>query len=403
MNRAERWILALLVTSIFINYVDRGSLSIAAPLLEKELSLSPIQLGQLLAAFFWTYALCQLFGLAGWLADRYPVGLVLAGGLLVWSAATVATGLVTGFTALFTARLLLGAGESIAYPCYSRILATDYPQESRGLANALLDAGSKLGPALGTVLGGILLARTGWRIFFIVLGAASLLWLIPWFKWMPRRYSSHTRDTGGPGIGRILRCGTAWGTFFGHFCGNYFWFFLLTWLPSYLVKERGYSIEGMAAVGSVAYLTIAAATVTAGWFSDRLIARGTDLTRVRRSFAVGGLACSSVILPVAVVEERTAAIALLLLSCACFGVYTSNHWAMIQTLAGPRAAGRWTSLQNGVGNLAGIAAAWFTGFVVQTTGRFYLGFVTASAIALFGAALWWITVRQVKEIEWEGI
>jgi predicted MFS family arabinose efflux permease len=220
---------------------------------------------------------------------------------------------------------------------------------------------------------------------------------------MPRKYSSQAPQSGGPGIGRILRCPAAWGAFFAHFCGNYFWFFLLTWLPSYLVKERGYSIEGMAAVGSAAYFTIAAATVTSGWLSDRAIARGADLTRVRRTITTCGLACSTVILPVAVVESRNTAIALLLLSCAAFGCYTSNHWAMTQTLAGPRAAGRWTSLQNGVGNLAGIAAAWFTGFLVQSTGRFYLAFLTAAAVALLGAGLWRITVQQLKEVDWEAI
>lgn len=401
MSRGQRVILALLVASIFLNYVDRGSLSIAAPLLEKELSLSPLQLGHLLGAFFWTYALCQLFGLAGWLADRFPVGIALAAGLAVWSAATVATGLVSGFAAIFAARLVLGAGESIAYPCYSRILAEDYPQHARGLANALLDAGSKLGPALGTFLGGVLLARSGWRVFFIALGAASLVWLIPWLKWMPRSYAAQPTAAGGPTLFRILKTPTAWGAFLAHFCGNYFWFFLLTWLPSYLVKERGYSIEGMATVGSIAYLTIAAATVCAGWLSDRLIRGGADATCVRRSIVCGGLAGSTIILPVAIVESRPAALALLLASCAAFGVYTSNHWAITQTLAGPRAAGRWTSLQNGVGNLSGIAAAWLTGALVQSTGRFWPAFVTAAVVALAGAGLWRVTVRELREMEWE--
>jgi predicted MFS family arabinose efflux permease len=289
----------------------------------------------------------------------------------------------------------------VAYPCYSRILAEDYPQESRGLANALLDAGSKLGPALGTFLGGVLLARTGWRIFFVALGAASLLWLLPWLKWMPRGEGTQRAAAGGPTLTRILKTPTAWGAFLAHFCGNYFWFFLLTWLPSYLVKERGYSIEGMATVGSAAYLAIAAATVCAGWLSDRLIRGGADATRVRRTIVCGGLAGSTVILPVAIVESQAAAIALLLVSCAAFGVYTSNHWAITQTLAGPRAAGRWTSLQNGVGNLSGIVAAWLTGALVQSTGRFWLAFVTAAGVALAGAALWRVTVRELKEVGWE--
>ncbi len=145
MSRAEWCLLILLIASIFINYVDRGNLSIAAPLLQKQLALSPLQLGSLLSAFFWTYALLQLFGLAGWLADAFPVRLVFASGVFVWSVATVATGFLSGFAGIYAARLLLGAGESLAYPCYSHIFARDLPQHHRGRANALLDAGSKLG------------------------------------------------------------------------------------------------------------------------------------------------------------------------------------------------------------------------------------------------------------------
>src|SRR5947209_10653048 len=171
MSRTEWSLVALLIASIFINYIDRGNLSIAAPLIEKELALSPVQIGSLLGSFFWTYALLQLFGIAGWFADRFPVVHVFTAGFILWSAATIATGLVTGFEAIYFCRLLLGAGESLAYPCYSRLFASRIPQHHRGRANALLDAGSKLGPALGTFLGGLLLVSLGWRSFFAVLGA----------------------------------------------------------------------------------------------------------------------------------------------------------------------------------------------------------------------------------------
>ena len=150
MRAAEWRVLILLVLSVFINYIDRSNLSIAAPLLEKEMSLSPSQIGSLLSAFFWTYALFQLFGIAGWLVDRFDVSLVFAGGFFLWSAATAATGLLGSFQALFAMRLLLGAGESVAYPCYSKILARYFPEHHRGVANALIDAGGKLGPGLGT-------------------------------------------------------------------------------------------------------------------------------------------------------------------------------------------------------------------------------------------------------------
>lgn len=403
MTKPERVLLILLTVSIFINYVDRGNLSIAAPLLTEELSMSKTQLGALLSSFFWTYALVQLFGIAGWLTDRFPVGWVLAIGYFLWSAATAATGWIQGFTAFFLMRLLLGAGESVAYPCYSKILASDFPQHHRGLANSIIDAGSKMGPALGTLLGGVLMARLGWRWFFIGLGIGSLVWLIPWIMYMPRdRAAEAVSKHKGPGLVELLGQRSAWGCFIAHFCGNYYWFFLLTWLPSYLVQERKYSMDGMAVVGSISYVAIAIATIIAGWWSDRKIAYGMSPTIARKMCVSGGLIGSTVIVPVSIIQNETTSIALLMLACMSFGVYTSNNWAITQTLSGPLAAGRWTSIQNGVGNLSGIAAPWLTGFVVEKTGAFYLAFVVAAVVALIGAFFWGVVVGPIETVKWRG-
>jgi ACS family D-galactonate transporter-like MFS transporter len=403
MDRQTRLhvLVSLLVVSIILNYVDRSNLSIAAPVIERELSLSPAQLGTLFSAFFWTYALVQLFGIAGWVSDRFPVGVVLGTGFLLWSAATIVTGMVWGLTALFAARLVLGAAESIAYPCYSRILATDVPPERRGVPNALIDAGSKVGPAVGSFVGAMLVASIGWRVFFIGLGALSLLWLIPWWIWMPRSAAAHAdQSEAGPPVARILACRPAWGTFLGHFCGNYFWFFLLTWLPTYFVQARGFSMDRMGTLSMLAYLIIATATVISGWLSDRWIRSGASETRVRKTIIVTGLLTASTILPVAGIQSQTVSVALLYLSCAGFGIYVSSHWATTQTLAGPAAAGRWTGIQNGVGNLAGIAASWLTGVAVERTGSFHLAFVIASAVAVTGAFMWGAVVGPVREVDW---
>ena len=146
MSRTEWTILSLLVFSIFINYIDRSNLSVGATDIQTELGLSNYQLGLLLSSFFWTYAAFQLFGVAGWAVDRFNVGWVFASGFILWSGATAATGMVSSFAVLFAFRLLLGAGESVAYPAYSRILANHFPEYHRGLANALIDAGSKARP-----------------------------------------------------------------------------------------------------------------------------------------------------------------------------------------------------------------------------------------------------------------
>ncbi|HTT63616.1 MAG TPA: MFS transporter [Bryobacteraceae bacterium] len=405
----SQWaVLTLLVLSIFINYIDRGNLSIAGPLLmaspEKGgLGLDAIRLGNLLSAFFWTYALFQLLGVVGLLLDRFDVSWVYAIAYLLWSAATAVTGLAGSFVVLFGLRLLLGMGESAAYPSYSKIFATHFPEHHRGLANALIDAGSKFGPALGTLVGGLLMARFGWRPFFFVLGAVSLLWLVPWIKWMPRGkgiavvHHEHT-----PGVLQILEQRSAWGSFGGLFCGNYYWYFLLTWLPSYMVMGRHFTMDHMATMGALAYLAIGVSAAVCGWLSDHWISAGATPTRVRKTFTVGGLALSTIILPVATVQSKDLSMTLLFLACIFFGMWSSNHWALIQTLAGPPAAGKWTAVQNGIGNLAGVAAPALTGLVVARTGQFFWAFVVATGFALAGAFFYMFVIGRIEQVDWRS-
>ena len=143
---SKEWrVLILLVISAFINYIDRTTLSVAATDIQRELHLTNIEVGYLQSAFFASYALCQLSFVAGWVVGRFHVGWVLAGGFFLWSGATALTGAATVFVVIFSLRLLLGIGESVTYPSYSRILASEYPEHHRGFANALIDSGTKIG------------------------------------------------------------------------------------------------------------------------------------------------------------------------------------------------------------------------------------------------------------------
>lgn len=387
--------------SVWINYIDRANLSVAAPQLRSELSLGPADLGILLSAFFWTYALLQ--PVAGWLVDRFNVVWVMAIGYFLWSGATAVTGFVSSLQALLICRLILGIGESVAYPAYSNIMANHFPQDRLALANGLIDAGSKLGPAVGTLVGGLLVASVGWRVFFIGLGLLSLSWLVPWYLWSPR---SSTRLTAlraggrGPGFLDILRLRAAWGCFFGHFGGNYLLYFLVTWLPSYLVMERKLSMEKMAVLGSLPYVVIAIGAITTGWLSDRWIQRGGSVTKVRILFAAGGLGGATLIVLVPLVPGNAAAIVILSAACFSYSFFSSNLWAITQTLAGPTAAGKWSGLQNCCGNLAGVVGPTLTGFVVARTGRFSLAFVSVACVLALGACSYIFLVRRVERIRW---
>ena len=172
--------LLLLALSVLINYIDRGNLSIAAPLLKDELGISASQLGILFSAFFWTYTV-MLF-VCGWFIDRFDVNRMLALGFLLWSLATAATGIVHGFAMLLVMRLMLGIGESVAFPCYSKILARHLPEHRRGFANGAIVAAMKCGPVVGTLGAGVFMAKYGWRPVFIGIGLLSLAWLPAWMR-----------------------------------------------------------------------------------------------------------------------------------------------------------------------------------------------------------------------------
>ncbi len=395
-------VLILLVVSVAINYLDRGVLSVSAPILQRELTLSPTEMGLLFSAFFWSYAVFQLA--AGWLVDRYEVKHILSAGFLVWCLATASVGWITGFGWLLASRVILGVGESVAYPAYSHILARDFAEGRRGLANALVDAGSKLGPALSTLAGGLLVGRFGWRALFLGMGLGGLLWLIPWILIAPsgdRAAKAEVRER-PTSMMEILRRREAWGTCVGMFSLGYVWYFLLSWLPSYLVNARGFSMHSMAVLGSLPFGAMACTSVLGGWLSDWLIRRGHSATRVRKTFVTSGLLlCCVTLLPAAVVRSPEQCVMLLVISCAALGFFTSNVWAITQTLAGPKAAGSWTGVQNAIGNLGGVISPLLTGVVVARTGSYYLAFATASVMLVLGAGSYLFLVGEVKPLRWE--
>ncbi len=395
MNR----VLFLLALSVLINYIDRSNLSIAAPLLKDELAISASQLGTLLSAFFWTYALMQIP--AGWLVDRFDVKWVFAIGLFAWSAATAVTALLHGFVALLIVRVILGLGESVAFPSYSKILRSHFRESSRGFANAMIMAGLALGPAVGVLIGGTVVGRFGWRPFFVALGLAGLLWLVPWFFWMPNR-TTHYQPTAvsGGGYLPILRLRSAWGTCLGQSSINYYLYFLVTWLPFYLVRQRHLSMNDMAKVGALLFLMSAAASALTGKLTDRWILGGSSPTLVRKGTMAAGHIGIGIFLVMMTLTHGTAFLAMLSLTGVSLGVSICNSWAISQSLAGPRMVGRWVGVQNFIGNLAGAAAPLLTGRLLDLTGSFNWPFYITAAVAWIGAIGWWFVVGPIEEIDW---
>jgi MFS family permease len=398
-------VVALLSLAAFINYVDRGNLATAGPLIRDQLGLSHTQLGILLAAFFWSYAPAQLP--AGWLAERLEPRRVLAAGLAIWGAATALTGLFSGFLTLLVLRLVLGLGESVMYPASFKILATEAAEEQRGRANGFLASGQLLGPAVGTLVGGLLMARLGWRVVFILFGLASLLWLWPWLatprEVMPRRpmgLAGQASDI--PTTAMILRRRELWASCLAQFCGTYTLYLVLSWLPVYLVNTHGFSMAQMAPIGAGVYALSAGTSVLTGWLSDRWLSAGAGTNRVRKTGLIAGLAVVTACL-IACAQASSVGALLALAGCGIgIGIWTPALFATTQTLAGPYASGRWMGIQNCLGNVAGMTAPLVTGVVVDRTGHFAIAFGIAAGLAVIGLVSVGFIIRRIAPIDWRA-
>jgi MFS family permease len=383
--------LILLGLAVVINYVDRGSLSIAAPLIREELRLSATQLGILFSAFFYTYTALQF--VVGGIVDRFGANLVLSVGLFLWSLATIATGFVGGFAGLLVLRLILGVGESVAFPCTSKVIAQNVAPESRGLANGVITAGLKLGPAVSALVAGLLLAKFGWRFVFLGVGAVSLLWLPAWWKFRPRTHAEPLAATAGISYLAILAQPSFWGCAAGHFSFNYLSYFFLTWLPFYLSHERHLSAESLAKAAGAYYLVDSASALLTGWLCDLWIQRGARASFVRKAASAVGAILAAVAMMGCAFAGADAYFGWLLLAGVGCGAAGCGVFLFAQTLAGPSAVGRWSALQNGFGNFAGLTGPALTGFLVDRSGHFLSAFALAAGVSVAGALVWIFAVR----------
>ena len=389
------WLLGI---SILINYVDRGNLAVAGPLLKDELRISNTEIGVLITAFFWTYT--AVLAISGWIVDRFDVNWALLAGFVLWSLATAATGLVHGFVLLLICRMLLGSGESVAFPSYGKIIARNVPQEHRGVANAMIMSGMSLGPAIGTYVCGISMGRWGWRPVFILVGLVSLLWVVPWMRFMPQHQLEDVRRTSSVSALEIFRQRNFWAASAGHFFTVYPFYFMIVWLPLYLVRERHFSMQEMASRAAAYYVAYALASPISGWMADKWIRVGGDVTVVRKT----GMAVGHSMMIVGVVASASAdarvCLAGLIVMGLGGGVVGPNVYIFAQTLAGPAGAGKWTGLQNCVGNIAGVVVGPLTGWIVDRTGHFGSAFTICALAAALAGVLWVLGVGRLEQTAW---
>ena len=402
LTNARRWsIVGLLFTASLINYFDRATISFALPLISTELHLGPEAKGVLLSAFFWSYALLQIP--MGVLADRVNLRWLYAAAFTLWSVSQGLMGFATGLGTLIVFRMLLGIGEAIYLPGGSKIVSLLFRPAERGLPCGLFDAGTRTGLVIEGVLVPWMLVHFGWRASFSLVGFAALLWLIPWLLTTPKNLhgrADHSATSLRPGfrsaLTALLTNRNLLGVCLTFFCFDYYWYFLVNWLPDYLVTARGLTILRAGIYAALPYFVFGASEPIGGWIADRLVRRGWTETRARKGVVTVAFLTGLLLIPAARVNAPGVAVALIIGGCLV-GLATGNLLVILQSCAPRGAVGLWTGVYNFIGNIAGILSPLITGFLIEKTGSYTPPFILAAGLIALGPIALWLIVTNLRD------
>jgi MFS transporter, ACS family, D-galactonate transporter len=402
-----RWSLAgLLLTGMTFCYAQRGTLSVAAPFMIRDLGINTETMGLMLSAFSWCYCFMQVP--SGWIVDRFGVRRAYACGFGIWSIACALTGAFRSLAAIVFFRVAMGVGQSVAFPASARTVANWFPDSERGLMNSTFLIGVRVGQALVNAAGVGLIAIYGWRMFFVIGGLVPLVWILPWLLIL-RRWEAPGTSTGAPATSftfassfGLLRHPTVLGTFLGFFAFDYVWFVFVYWLPGYLRLERHFTAAQMAFYASVPFLVMSIVIVLSGIVTDRLIAAGWHELRVRKTFLAIGFGVALAIVPAGLVHDNNTSVWLLLTSLCGLGVASPNTWSITQACCTKRIVGTVSGIQNFGGNVAGIIAPWLTGALAYRTGSFASALVLCGFILVAGTLSYWLLMNDTVDLPQEG-
>ncbi|MEE8350269.1 MAG: MFS transporter [Acidobacteriota bacterium] len=406
----KKWLVVALFFGVqVVTDIIRVSLAVVAPVLMELYDISPSAMGYVLSGWNWAYTPSLL--LVGPIIDRVGPWLALTVGAGSWSVATLALPLATTAGSLFVLRFLYGAAHSVRFPCQSSAIARWFEPHQRATAVGLCFSGGQAGLAIGAILTAFLLAHWGWQGVYFWIGGGSLLFTLVWLVLYPdKKVGRETAIKQGepdrtavkiPWL-LLLRHRSIWGMVLGQMGYLYCYFFFVTWLPSYLIMERGMTILETGIVASLPFWMGMLGTLAGGALGDHLIRKGFSTTASRKTMIGVGLTAAMLLMVGAAFATQTwLAVSLLVLCMGCIRLISASANSTPMDLAPPMAVASFTSIQNFIGTMSGLLVAIISGYIKEATGSFTLALLVAGGMALVGALSYVLVVDRFETLSLE--
>jgi len=406
----------LLLLIGIVNYLDRSALSIANTSIQKDMLISPSQMGILLSAFSLAYAFAQLP--LGIIIDRLGSKISLGAALLTWSVAQSVSGLVNSFAGFIGLRILLGVGEAPMFPSAAKALSEWFEAEKRGTPTGIVLSSTCIGPCLAPPLLTLFMINFGWRGMFVITGLIGIVLATCWlmFYKSKKQYLAELAASGQPSpeVAQVAEKNaepaprkalladwlslfqhrSTWGAVLGFMGVIYMLWLHLTWLPGYFEREHGLGLYKTAWVVSLAYLFGAFGTIAAGRICDRMVKRGMSVLGSRKVTAISGLLLAAMFtLPLSFGSSLTLSVVLLCLALFSINLASSTAWMIANTIVSTRRVASFGSIQNFGGYIAGSIAPIVTGFSIQHSGSFATAFMVSAVVAVVAALAYWVLLK----------
>jgi sugar phosphate permease len=421
-----RWVVLLLLCLMYlITYLDRVSLANTAGPIMKEYGFNKVTMGIIFSSFIWAYALFQVPG--GWLGDRFGPRKVLSVIMAYRTVIAILTTGAMGFASFWGIRFALGVGEAGAFPTATRAMQMWFPRDERGFVQGVSHAASRLGAAVGPPIAVAIMIHYGWRSVFYVIGALSLLWSILYlamYRNMPEETSLVSRAElarirGSDEKGEIkkaniqkrpkvpwnilLKHGNMWAVMCAYATYIYSLWFFLSWLPSYLVEYRHFTVIKTGLFASMPLMAGVIGDAFGGWLTDKLLLRTNNLKFARRSVAiVAMLGCGTSTLFAAISANPFTAVYCLTVAMFFLEMTIGPAWAVPMDIGG-EFSGTVSGMMNMGGQFVGALSPTIFGYLVSR-GSWVAPFVVSAGLLFVGAAIWafWIDPEQSVIDKGEG-